>query len=539
MYKLEDRILFDAAAVADVADAQQEADAQAEAAAQAAEAEEAAAQEAAESADGGDFDNTEANEPGSLEEVLAAVEAGLGSDGQRVDVLLVSDSLENAEDIINATSSDTIVVRYDARTTSAADLLQQITDALDGNLADSIGFATESGENAEVQLFADSDTSLDTVNDSTHQDFFNGLDSMLDEGAQVNLFSSNLASTSEGTALVDAIGDSIGHNVAASIDETGAESAGGDWNLEYSTNDIEVDVAETYLDENLIDNFDSLLEDHTTREIAFINSSVMNVDEILAQLGDNVEIVRLESDMAGIEQITDYLTEHSDIKYDAVHIITHGNEGYFNLGNSYVDSNHVQENSADLVQWRNALSDDADIMIYGCNLAGSGEGRDLISMIASATGADIAASTDMVQNNDWSLEYNVGNINYGSLDILNYNHNLVDYLVTTIADADFSSKVTLREAIDLINDEGSSGGGTISFDTLENLGGQVVRLSSDAGYKDLSVTGNVTINGQISIGDGQYTYVEITRAGASADTGDLEVNRSPFRGSHKQPLILI
>ena len=492
MYKLEDRILFDAAAVADVADAQQEADAQAEAAAQAAEAEEAAAQEAAESADGGDFDNTEANEPGSLEAVLAAVEAGnLGSDGQRVDVLLVSGSLENAEDIINATSSDTIVVRYDARTTSAADLLQQITDALDGNVADSIGFATESGENAEVQLFADSDTSLDTVNDSIHQTFFSGLDSILDEGAQVNLFASNLASTAEGTALVDAIGDSIGHDVAASIDETGAESAGGDWNLEYSTNDVEVNVAETYLDENLIDNFDSLLEDHTNHEVAFINSSVMNVDEILDDLGADVEVVMLENGSDGLDNITDYLNEHSDVKYDAVHIITHGNEGYFVLNGQVVDGDYVSENASDFVQWRNALSDDADIMIYGCNLAGSLSGESLIANIASLTGADVAASEDTIGGSDWSLEYAIGDINYGAFDINNYDYHLADQIVANTNNLGVGS---LRAAIAAVGS-----GESVTF--ANGLAGATITLDSGITLsQDLSISngtgGTITVDGQ-------------------------------------------
>ncbi|MDD5596827.1 MAG: DUF4347 domain-containing protein, partial [Victivallaceae bacterium] len=500
MYKLEDRILFDGAAVADVTEAQKEAEAQQQAAQAAAEAEEAAAQQN-DSADSAEQDASESSDPGSLQEVLAAVSAGgLGADGQRIDVLVVSSSLENADDICNTADADTIVVVYDASTTSAADLLQQITDALNGNVADSIGFVTESGETAAIQLFADTDTSLDTVADSTHQSFFSGLDALLDDGGTVNLFASNLASTTEGEALVDAIGEALGHDVAASSDETGGSSAGGDWDLEYSTNGLETDAAAVYLDENLADNFDSLLEDHVNHEIAFINSSVMNVDEILDDLGDNVEVVILDSGTDALDYITDYLNEHSDVKYDAVHIITHGNEGYFVLNGEVIDSDYVSENASDFVQWRNALSEDADIMIYGCNLTGSLDGQNLVATIASLTGADVAASTGTVGGNDWSLEYSAGDINYGALDINGYVYHLADQLVTN---SDDSGAGSLRQAI---TDVGN--GESITFDNS-----YTITLTSDV----LSIDGkSISIDGgtnNITVTSASYSTFEITATG--------------------------
>lgn len=518
MYKLEDRILFDGAAVADVVDAQQEADAQAaEAAAQAAEAEEAEAQqEAADSAESGDIDGSESSDPGSLEEVLAAVEAGsLGGDGQRVDVLLVSDSLENANDICNTADASTIVVRYDARTTSAADLLQQITDALDGNLADSIGFATESGENAVVQLFADTDTSLDTVNDSVHQNFFNTLDGMIDEGGQVNLFASNLASSEDGTALVDAIGDALSHDVAASTDETGSESAGGDWNLEYSTNDVEIDAADVYLDENLVDNFDSLLEDNINHEVAFINASVMKDDPIVQILElRGVEIVRMEFGQ-GISQINDYMAEHSDI--DGVHIITHGNDGYFLVGSDNINMDNLNNYAESIAAWSNSLTDDADIMIYGCNLAQSGEGKNLVEAIADLTGADVAASNDDTgSRGDWELEYTSGDIDIAALAVHDYQYSLANHQVNSLLDNPIISLgdgvITLRRAI-----AESLEGDSITFASFTVLEGDTITLSAAAdpkGYGQLEITTQITIDGTITITGG---YLRATVTNDAAD----------------------
>ena len=64
--------------------------------------------------------------------------------------------------------------------------------------------------------------------------------------------------------------------------------------------------------------------------------------------------------------------------------------------------------------WSNALADDADILIYGCNLAASESGEMLVESLASLTGADVAASDDLTGHEslggDWELEYRAGEI---------------------------------------------------------------------------------------------------------------------------------
>jgi len=55
-----------------------------------------------------------------------------------------------------------------------------------------------------------------------------------------------------------------------------------------------------------------------------------------------------------------------------------------------------------------------DLLIYGCNLAGSSDGTDLVNSLSDITGADIAASDDVTGNDilggDWDLEYQTGDI---------------------------------------------------------------------------------------------------------------------------------
>lgn len=57
----------------------------------------------------------------------------------------------------------------------------------------------------------------------------------LSPAANILLYACNLASGENGAALVQAVKNYTGHDVAASTNRTGAVALGGDWNLEYQT----------------------------------------------------------------------------------------------------------------------------------------------------------------------------------------------------------------------------------------------------------------------------------------------------------------
>ena len=81
-----------------------------------------------------------------------------------------------------------------------------------------------------------------------------------------------------------------------------------------------------------------------------------------------------------------------------MHILSHGEAGAIDLGGTTLDSDTLAAN-ADLVQsWGSALTDSADIMIYGCNLAANAAGQALVDSLAELTGADVAASDDLTGN---------------------------------------------------------------------------------------------------------------------------------------------
>ncbi|HAZ47371.1 MAG TPA: hypothetical protein DCZ55_23675 [Cyanobacteria bacterium UBA11371] len=155
----------------------------------------------------------------------------------------------------------------------------------------------------------------------------------------------------------------------------------------------------------------------TVREIAFIDPSVPNYQTLLEGIDPAIQFVVLDANKDGVQQITDALTGG---KYSAVHIISHGNSGRIGIGSSHLGDDNITEYADELQQWRDALTPDADILLYGCNVAfqpplvKGGQGGIFLQRLAELTGTDVAASDDLTGNaalgGDWLLEYATGQI---------------------------------------------------------------------------------------------------------------------------------
>ena len=153
------------------------------------------------------------------------------------------------------------------------------------------------------------------------------------------------------------------------------------------------------------------------RELVFVDENVADYEQLIADLQQaddhrTIEVVVLESDRNGIEQVTQVLSERSNLS--AVHFITHGADGQINLGNTWLNSTTLQENISAISAWGNALTETGDILFYGCDIAADSDGQSLLNTISDLTGADVAASDDptghAASGGDWELEYRVGDV---------------------------------------------------------------------------------------------------------------------------------
>ena len=151
-------------------------------------------------------------------------------------------------------------------------------------------------------------------------------------------------------------------------------------------------------------------------EVVFIDTRVDNHAGLLRDIeaqGDDerqLDVVMLDPTRDGISQITDYLSQHTEV--DALHLISHGSDGQVELGSGLLSADTLSQYTAQLQTWAQALSADADILIYGCDVASTADGEWLVTRLSHLTGADVAASSDITGSaplgGDWQLEFQAG-----------------------------------------------------------------------------------------------------------------------------------
>lgn len=157
-------------------------------------------------------------------------------------------------------------------------------------------------------------------------------------------------------------------------------------------------------------------------EVVFVDGQVSNVGQLLEGLPANAEVVVLDPDKDGLQQMADYLKGRENL--DAIHLLSHGADGTVQLGNVWLASGNLSEHRAALESIGAALKADGDLMIYGCDVGQGDKGQAFLDELASITGADVAASVDdtgaAALGGNWTLERSSGAIETSALSIDGY-----------------------------------------------------------------------------------------------------------------------
>lgn len=97
----------------------------------------------------------------------------------------------------------------------------------------------------------------------------------------------------------------------------------------------------------------------------------------------------------------------------AIHVVSHGSSGRFTLGGARFEADTVDDLGPSLLAWNRLAGPDADLYLWGCNVAG-GDGASLVDSIHALSGFDVAASIDVtgpaMLGGDFDLEYVVGDV---------------------------------------------------------------------------------------------------------------------------------
>ncbi|MEE9321792.1 MAG: cadherin domain-containing protein [Granulosicoccus sp.] len=220
--------------------------------------------------------------------------------------------------------------------------------------------------------------------------------------------------------------------------------------------------------------------------VVIIDAEVPDVEALLAdfaQQGDKLVVYVLEPGVDALAEIGKLLENHSNVS--ALHLISHAQDGELQLGGQAIDTIDLLTSASSLQGWQQAFTSDADILIYGCDLAASEAGRGFVDTLADLTGTDVAASDDLtgqrLAGGNWQLEYTHGLVDatvaLSSALQDDFSGTLATFTVTNLNDAGAGS---LRQAI--IDANASGGADEIAFSAA--AAGEIVLLTELPGITD-------------------------------------------------------
>ena len=124
----------------------------------------------------------------------------------------------------------------------------------------------------------------------------------------------------------------------------------------------------------------------------------------------------IQSDQDGFVAMQNILSSQENIS--AVHVIGHGSVGQIAFGTAVLNNDTLNAYENILQEIGTSLSENGDILFYGCNVAADQSGEILIKQIADITDADVAASDDVTgKGGDWDLEKHTGTVSYTHLTL--------------------------------------------------------------------------------------------------------------------------
>jgi VCBS repeat-containing protein/surface protein len=293
----------------------------------------------------------------------------------------------------------------------------------------------------------------------------------------------------------------------------------------------------------------------TNSELVFVNEDVADSEQLIADLQNStenqgIEIVMLDSDQNGIEQVSDILSDRSDLT--AVHFITHGSDGKINLGNTWLDSTTLEENSEAVTGWGSALTETGDLLFYGCDIAADGDGQALLNDIAELTGTDVAASDDITGHislgGDWDLEVSTGEVESSIVVSETIQREWVSSLGNEDPVATANSNTIAEEAVsvsgNMLTDDDTFGvdsdpdGDTLTVSSIDATGadlyGTLTLNNTDGSYTYVIDNTNSTVQGLGADESLTETYSYTVSDGTGTDTAEVTIT---ITGTNDSPVV--
>ena len=270
------------------------------------------------------------------------------------------------------------------------------------------------------------------------------------------------------------------------------------------------------------------------QSLVFVDTAIASYQDLISSVTPGTEIILLDPSQDGIVQITNALAQKHGVA--SLQILSHGSSGGLQLGQTYYNLSSLEQRANNLASWANALTDDADILLYGCNIASDDTGIQFVNYLSQITGADIAASNDLTGNaalgGDWDLEVSTGAIETNSTFIystLNAYNGVLDAYLSDLTPASATNAWGPVERDQSNGEAGAGDGRTLTLNGVTYAKGLGVHAASDITYtlggaytrftSSIGVDDEVGSNGSVVFqvwADGIQLFASSTMSGSTA-----------------------
>ncbi|MFN9850685.1 MAG: DUF4347 domain-containing protein, partial [Planctomycetota bacterium] len=154
-------------------------------------------------------------------------------------------------------------------------------------------------------------------------------------------------------------------------------------------------------------------------ELIVVDGGLSDQQTLLSILNEGMaddrffEVIVLDRSENGAEAIAQFLGS-SEHQFSAIHLVTHGSAGGLQLGGIWLTHSNLEGYADALQQWGEGLTEQADVLIYGCYVAEGQESQQWLEELAGLLQVDIQASTDLtgssLRGGDWDLEFTLGQL---------------------------------------------------------------------------------------------------------------------------------
>jgi Ca2+-binding RTX toxin-like protein len=146
--------------------------------------------------------------------------------------------------------------------------------------------------------------------------------------------------------------------------------------------------------------------------LVVVDPTVEHYQSLVETISSDAELLILSPDQDGMQQISQALCDRRGVS--SLQIISHGHAGHVQLGTAQVELDTLESYIPQLQSWADAFSADADILLFGCNVAATDAGKAFVRRFSQLTGATVAASSNLTGcatlGGDWDLEFATGDI---------------------------------------------------------------------------------------------------------------------------------